>query len=363
MLAAVKTRSANRLERHQGVRRHLLVRRRSRQHHEPTDRPHPRLLDQPVRQGRQAAPRSGPRRRVDLVLVARRLGHVHDREPTTRTASGTLIQKMPRQPTVSTSQPPTSGPIAVVTPGRPDHTPIALPRSSAANDAEMIARLPGVSSAARRPAARGRRPAPRSSARAAHSTDATANHDDARDEDRGAQPVAQRAADEDQRGERERVGVDDPLRPGDTGVEVAVDRRQGEPDDRAVEERHARAEDHRGEQPAALRRREPDRASALRRRRRTARPRCATGRRASSRRRGRAVAAPRPGGRTRTGCWGSRCRTGSRSCSSASRAGIPSGTGCSQKSTKAIVVSSRTCGVTVGEVEELRRTPACRGGR
>src|SRR5215469_2639588 len=63
-------------------------------------------------------------------------------------ATGRLIAKISRQDTAWTSHPPRNGPIAVATPDRPDQAPIALPRSAGANDASMMARLPGVISAA-----------------------------------------------------------------------------------------------------------------------------------------------------------------------------------------------------------------------
>ena len=66
---------------------------------------------------------------------------------TTYAARGTLIRKTQRQDPISTSQPPRNGPAAVATPPRPDHAPIARARSVETNDAWIIARLPGVSSA------------------------------------------------------------------------------------------------------------------------------------------------------------------------------------------------------------------------
>ena len=57
------------------------------------------------------------------------------------------MRKTNRHDATSTSQPPTNGPIAVATPPSPDQAPIARARSSGANDAWIIARLPGVSSA------------------------------------------------------------------------------------------------------------------------------------------------------------------------------------------------------------------------
>ena len=43
--------------------------------------------------------------------------------------TGRFTQKMPRQPTVSTSSPPTTGPRPMLMPTTADHTPIALARS------------------------------------------------------------------------------------------------------------------------------------------------------------------------------------------------------------------------------------------
>src|ERR1035437_8765849 len=60
---------------------------------------------------------------------------------------GTLMKKMTRHDTASTNQPPTNGPAAATAPPKPDHRPTARARSAGAMQAEMMARLPGVSSA------------------------------------------------------------------------------------------------------------------------------------------------------------------------------------------------------------------------
>ena len=65
----------------------------------------------------------------------------------TTAASGRLMKNTSRQDTASISHPPRNGPIAVATPPRPDHAPMAAIRSSSANEACRMARLPGVSSA------------------------------------------------------------------------------------------------------------------------------------------------------------------------------------------------------------------------
>ena len=69
----------------------------------------------------------------------------------TATATGRLMKKISRQDTAPISQPPRNGPIAVATPPSPDQAPMAFERSSGANDAWRIDRLPGVSSAAPAP--------------------------------------------------------------------------------------------------------------------------------------------------------------------------------------------------------------------
>ena len=53
-----------------------------------------------------------------------------------------------RQEIVSTSHPPSTGPIAAVMALKPDQVPMARPRSSSANELLMIARLPGTRNAA-----------------------------------------------------------------------------------------------------------------------------------------------------------------------------------------------------------------------
>jgi len=65
----------------------------------------------------------------------------------TTNASGTLMKKTARQDTFSISQPPMIGPTAAVIAVKPDQVPIARPLFSSLNDALIMARLPGTSSA------------------------------------------------------------------------------------------------------------------------------------------------------------------------------------------------------------------------
>ena len=166
----------------------------------------------------------------------------------TRT-SGTLSAKIQRHETWSTIQPPASGPTIAAIPPQAVHDPMAAPRSLGANAPTMIASELGVSSA----------PAAPCSARAAISVSIVGasgarEREDAerRDADREDAPLAvdvpERAADEDQRREREQVGVRRPTaapeRPPPRSRSIAgsatltidaVDRRDAGAEDRGEE--------------------------------------------------------------------------------------------------------------------------------
>ena len=58
------------------------------------------------------------------------------------------MKKTARHEIVSTSHPPSTGPIAAVIALKPDQVPMALPRFSSENELLMIARLPGTNKAA-----------------------------------------------------------------------------------------------------------------------------------------------------------------------------------------------------------------------
>ncbi len=84
--------------------------------------------------------------------VALRLSGIRQRERAiTAAARGRLMKNAHRQEACSTSQPPRTGPTAVVIAVKPDHVPIAWPRLFSSKDLLMIARLPGTSSAAPTP--------------------------------------------------------------------------------------------------------------------------------------------------------------------------------------------------------------------
>jgi hypothetical protein len=93
----------------------------------------------------------------------------------TKTPSGRLIRNTQRQETASTSQPPTSGPIAPATPPRADQAPIARDRSRGTKTASMIASEPGVSSAPPIPWRMRAATSTSIDGASAHSADATVN--------------------------------------------------------------------------------------------------------------------------------------------------------------------------------------------
>ena len=174
-----------------------------------------------------------------MITVAIDEGHVdgEDPAPATRRRS---------------SQPPASGPMTIAMPPHAVHEPIAAPRSSGGKVATITASALGVSSAPKTPCSA--RPATSTSIdgrqRAEDADDAEAR-DAEREDPPLAVEVAERAADEDQRAEREQVGVGDPLLAGEAAAEVALDGGQRDVDRRCVEPRHERAQD-RGQQRQAL---------------------------------------------------------------------------------------------------------------
>ena len=110
----------------------------------------------------------------------------------------------------------------------------------------MSASALGVSSAPNAPCSA--RPATRNSmlGATAHSTETSPKPRDAEREHAPlAEDVAERAADQDQRAERQQVGVRDPLLAGEAAAEVVADRGQRDVDRRRVEARDERSHDRR----------------------------------------------------------------------------------------------------------------------
>ena len=160
------------------------------------------------------------------------------------TANGTLTRKIQRQDACSTSQPPPSGPITNAMPVHAVHAPIAAPRSSPLKVVAITARPAGVRIAPVAPC----RPAREDQGRAvgrrgAEDRGEPERRDSDQEEPPGAEEVAERAADEQQRAEGEEVGVDHPLLERETAAEVVLDGRQRHVHDRGVDEHDHRTED------------------------------------------------------------------------------------------------------------------------
>ena len=137
---------------------------------------------------------------------------------------GTLMAKIQRQVATSMSQPPSSGPMTNAMPPHAVHEPIAAPRSSGGKvDDDHRQRARGQQRAEH---ALQRAPGDQDldrSARARRCTLTAPKPGDADGEDPPlAVEVAERAADEDQRAEREQIGVGDPLLAGQAAAEVAA---------------------------------------------------------------------------------------------------------------------------------------------
>ena len=178
----------------------------------------------------------------------------------TAAASGGLIRNTQRQDPARISHPPRNGAMAAALPLSPAQAPIARARSDSTKVAWMIARLAGVSSAPPTPCRA--RPAISHGAvgARAHSSEARANQAIPHHEDPSApEPVAAGPAEQDQRGEGERVAGDRPLQGGEADVQVAADVRQRDVDDGGVDPGDPGAEHAREHDPATLGRGQRDR--------------------------------------------------------------------------------------------------------
>ena len=170
------------------------------------------------------------------------------------TTIGRLTRKTQLQSACSTSQPPLTGPIAMPMPATPAQIPIALRGSAAREDVGQDRQRRGhderAADAHQRPGGdqhvggggdggQGR---------------AGAEHQQAEGQrPAAAEAVAERAGGEQQAGEDEHVGVDDPLQRGGGGGEIALERRQRDVEDRVVEADHDQRDAEDGERPPAAR--------------------------------------------------------------------------------------------------------------
>ena len=161
--------------------------------------------------------------------------------------TGTLTKKIEPHQKCSSSQPPLTGPAATAMPVTALQMPIALARSlGSRNTFVMIASVAGKMSAAPIPISRSAEDEALGRVDGAGQRRRHAEHRQADHEHPLAPvPVAEAATGEEQAGEHQEVGVDDPLQLTGGGVEVDGERRQGHVDDRAVEhgDEHGEADD------------------------------------------------------------------------------------------------------------------------
>ncbi len=155
------------------------------------------------------------------------------------TPIGTLTKKIHSQPMPEVITPPTTGPTATAAPITPPNTPKATPRSLALErlcDQRQRGREHHRAAGALHGAGEVQRQrVPRQAACGRGQRE----HDQPGHEHAPApEQVSQRAGRQQERGERERVGVDHPLQVGERGMQRALDVGQRDVDDRDVEQQH-----------------------------------------------------------------------------------------------------------------------------
>jgi len=144
---------------------------------------------------------------------------------------------------LSTSHPPNTGPKAAVIAVKPDQVPMARPRWSSLNEALIMARLPGTSSAPPTPCtARAMMSSRRRSESAPHGCRREDSDTDGEDPT-APEPIPQRASQEQKGGEKERVRLHNPLKLRDRGFQLRLKDGESHADDRSVDEGHAGSED------------------------------------------------------------------------------------------------------------------------
>ena len=168
-------------------------------------------------------------------------------------ANGTLTMKTDDQSNHSSSSPPVSGPSPIPTAASAAQIAIAFARSLPVKTFAMIERVAGMISAAPTPIAARTR-----DHLVGRVGDEGAEAGEAEDRDAGLEralapeAVAERAEHEQQPGEDEQVGVDHPLQLRRRGVELVLQRRQGDVEDRVVEpDDHQAQRQHAERLPAA----------------------------------------------------------------------------------------------------------------
>ena len=152
----------------------------------------------------------------------------------------------------SSRAPDTIGPSAPPAPAKPTQMAIARCRSSGGNTAVINDSVAGITRAA--PAPCTARPTMTNVASVGQPADEGSGAEDRQADEQCAlapEAVAERAGGQQQTGEDERVGVDDPLQRRGAGVELALQRRQGDVQRRDRHDDHDEREaQHTEEEPA-----------------------------------------------------------------------------------------------------------------
>jgi hypothetical protein len=148
------------------------------------------------------------------------------------------------------SQPPRRGPTAAVIALKPDHVPMARPPPLFLEQRREESQAPRHQEGRGDPLGRPRRDQlPRVHREAARHRGQGEPGDTHEEDPAPAEAVPQRAANQEQGGEEQRVRLDDPLHLGHRGPEVRLERGQGDVDRRSVDEGHAGAQDRRRQHP------------------------------------------------------------------------------------------------------------------
>jgi len=178
---------------------------------------------------------------------------------------GTLTKKIHSQPMPDVITPPMIGPTATAPPITPPYTPKARPRSlpwkAPAIKASEVANIIGPAGALHgaREVQRERRTGQPASGGGERENDQPGDEHQPPPE-----AVGERAGGQQEGGERQRVGVDDPLQVGEARVQRALDVRKRDVDDGDVEQQHEdRHRDGDQRPPLALHDRSPCRCLEL----------------------------------------------------------------------------------------------------
>ena len=194
----------------------------------------PRSARRRAAPSRRSAAAAAPRR-TPLRARGRSAGTPASARATSTAQTGTLIPNTQRQPSPSTRTPPSSGPSARPAPEPAPHMPMARARAAGSRNAVGDDRQRGRERqrrAERLHHAPGQQPL-HASARPRTTASPPANSDEPGQQRRApAVAVGRHAAGDQQRGEDQDEGVDDPLQLGRRGPQVAPELGQRDRDDR-----------------------------------------------------------------------------------------------------------------------------------